>query len=435
VVSASMHAKTRGFVTRGLRATTIRALGLALTALTFLSLLPGATASAAEYTHILEPGQRLYAGDTLYSPNHSYRLIMQGDGNLVLYHGGSALWSSKTNGHDGANAVMQGDGNFVVYQSGHALWNSHTDHHGGAKLDMQDDGNLVIRESGHAIWATGTNRRHSSSTPGGTHAKAPGRRHANIAPPGRRLKPGAVIHSPSHAYRLVMQGDGNLVVYKGHKAIWSTGTNGHGGAEAVMQGDGNLVVYWHGHAIWASHTDHHGGANLHMQNDGNLVIYWHGKAIWSSKGNNPPAGSGSRVKCFSYGYACTPGYHATNTKGTWAWSHYGGRWAVTANGYHNCTLYAAWRLERSGLSSDPGNWGNADEWIHHVSHNHTPAIGSIAWWGGGFAGHVAYVEAVRGREVFIRSDNFAGEHSNGYTRARWIVSSSVGAFLHPHDLR
>ena len=240
--------------------------------------------SPTTYTHILEPGQRLYAGDTLYSPNHSYRLIMQGDGNLVIYNGGTALWSTKTNGHSGASAVMQGDGNFVVYQSGHALWNSHTDHHGGAVLDMQDDGNLVIRESGSAIWATGTNRRHSSSTPGGTHAKAPGRRHANIAPPGRRLKPGAVIHSPSHAYRLVMQGDGNLVVYKGHKAIWSTGTNGHGGAEAVMQGDGNLVVYWHGHAIWTSHTDHHGGANLHMQNDGNLVIYWHGHALWASKG-------------------------------------------------------------------------------------------------------------------------------------------------------
>ena len=235
------------------------------------------------YTHILEPGQRLYAGDTLYSPSHSYRLIMQGDGNLALYNGGSALWSTKTNGHSGANAVMQGDGNFVVYQSGHPLWNSHTEGHGGANLDMQDDGNLVIRQSGKAIWATGTNRRTSS---------APSKKHANLVPPGQRLKPGTVIYSLSHAYRLVMQGDGNLVVYNGHKAIWSTGTDHHGGANAVMQGDGNLVVYWHGHAIWNSNTDHHGGAVLDMQNDGNLVIYWHGKAIWNSKADGAAPGAG-----------------------------------------------------------------------------------------------------------------------------------------------
>jgi len=404
VVSASMHAKTRGFVTRGLRATTIRALGLALTALTFLSLLPGATASAAEYTHILEPGQRLYAGDTLYSPNHSYRLIMQGDGNLVLYHGGSALWSSKTNGHGGANAVMQGDGNFVVYQSGHALWNSHTDHHGGSKLDMQDDGNLVIREpGGHAIWATGTNRRHSSSTPGGTHAKAPGRRHANIAPPGRRLKPGAVIHSPSHAYRLVMQGDGNLVVYKGHKAIWSTGTNGHGGAEAVMQGDGNLVVYWHGHAIWASHTDHHGGANLHMQNDGNLVIYWHGKAIWNSKA----AGAS----------------HAENVAVAWA-----KRWANRHDTSYNgaCLRFVFEAYSAAGVNLRP--WVNApigyntypvDIWgrFHHGRTGRgTPPFGALVFWkaanGNRTLSHVA-LSLGRGRLVST-SDNVA--HYTHYER-------------------
>jgi hypothetical protein len=52
-------------------------------------------ASAAEYTHALEPGQRLYPGDILYSPSHAYRLIMQDDGNLVIYWNGKALWSSK----------------------------------------------------------------------------------------------------------------------------------------------------------------------------------------------------------------------------------------------------------------------------------------------------------------------------------------------------
>ena len=36
------------------------------------------------------------------------------------------------------------------------------------------------------------------------------------------------------------------------------------------------------------------------------------------------------------------GYSGGNASGTWAWSYYGGSYAATANGYHNCTLYAAW---------------------------------------------------------------------------------------------
>ena len=54
-----------------------------------------------------------------------------------------------------------------------------------------------------------------------------------------------------------------------------------------------------------------------------------------------PSATASQTDCLSYGYACTPGYTGANAAGTWAWSHYGGSWAQTANGYHNCTLYAA----------------------------------------------------------------------------------------------
>jgi surface antigen len=144
----------------------------------------------------------------------------------------------------------------------------------------------------------------------------------------------------------------------------------------------------------------------------------------------------SQTDCLSYGYACTPGYDATNTEGTWAWSHYGGQYAVNANGYHNCTLYAAWRLEQNGMS-DPGNWGDAVTWSNYTSHNHTPAIGSIAWWGSEVDqghGHVAYVDQINGNQVHVIADNFAGSDKNGYTDAGWILASSVDAFLHPHDL-
>ncbi len=147
--------------------------------------------------------------------------------------------------------------------------------------------------------------------------------------------------------------------------------------------------------------------------------------------------SASQTDCLSYGYACTPGYTGANAAGTWAWTHYGASYAQTANGYHNCTLYAAWRLQQNGMA-DPGNWGNAVTWAsHNGGGNHTPAVGSIAWWGSEVAagfGHVAYVDQVSGSQVHVVADNFTSATTNGYTDAGWIAASSVDAFLHPHDV-
>jgi hypothetical protein len=45
---------------------------------------------------------------------------------------------------------------------------------------------------------------------------------------------------------------------------------------------------------------------------------------------------------------------------------------------------------------------------------------------------VAYVEQVSGSNVYIRADNWSS--SAGYTDAGWVAASSVGLFLHPHDV-
>ncbi|MFD0009159.1 hypothetical protein ACFVJ4_43440 [Streptomyces sp. NPDC127178] len=107
--------------------------------------------------------------------------------------------------------------------------------------------------------------------------------------------------------RLVMQYDGNLVLYRKRDgaAIWSTGTHGHGGAYAMMQIDGNLVIYTASgkypvypwgvrpyetptRALWSSRTNGNAGAWAMMQNDGNFVIYrsaggpTKGGALWST---------------------------------------------------------------------------------------------------------------------------------------------------------
>jgi len=104
---------------------------------------------------ILGSGQILYKGETLKSPNGQYKLILQNDGNLVLYDGGRAIWSTKTQGKRIKKLVMQNDGNLVLYGPNGPLWATNTSGNRGAYLKIQNDGNLVIYK---AVWLTNTNR-------------------------------------------------------------------------------------------------------------------------------------------------------------------------------------------------------------------------------------------------------------------------------------
>ncbi|WP_181442251.1 ricin-type beta-trefoil lectin domain protein [Streptomyces tateyamensis] len=111
----------------------------------------------------LTGGTVLHAGDSAYSANT--RLIMQGDGNLVLYSlkTGQALWSTNTWGNPGAYATMQTDGNLVVYKAdpafttpgaaANSLWSSGTPNNPGATAKVQDDCNFVVyNTAGAPVW-------------------------------------------------------------------------------------------------------------------------------------------------------------------------------------------------------------------------------------------------------------------------------------------
>ncbi len=110
-------------------------------------------------TDRLNPGEVLRPNDALTSPTGQYVLMLQADGNLVLYEGDNQpVWASQTDGQDVATATMQDDGNLVLYSSGgDPVWASQTDGHGGAVLVLQDDRNLVLYDAdGSPIWATDT---------------------------------------------------------------------------------------------------------------------------------------------------------------------------------------------------------------------------------------------------------------------------------------
>jgi beta-glucanase (GH16 family) len=116
----------------------------------------------------LTAGQRLTGGQRLTSSSGRFNLVMQSDGNLVIYDGApgqNAIWATGTwnlpNDRRPTHADMQADGNFVLYNDANqAAWASGVfGNFINPFLEMQDDGNLVIYQNGRsAIWASGTQR-------------------------------------------------------------------------------------------------------------------------------------------------------------------------------------------------------------------------------------------------------------------------------------
>lgn len=109
----------------------------------------------------------LWAGQSIWDPNGCHELIMQTDGNLVLYNycsGGNAIWASNTNNTGAKVMYVQDDGNVVVYDdyANTAYWATGTDHNWtNTSLVVQNDGNLVVyrNSDGAALWASHTNGR------------------------------------------------------------------------------------------------------------------------------------------------------------------------------------------------------------------------------------------------------------------------------------
>ena len=122
----------------------------------------------------LNTDQSLTSGQSLKSCNGIYTLTFQGDGNVVLYaNGSSAIWATGTNGMTATLFAMQVDGNLVLY----------------SRAPYEDT---------NAIWASGTTPSTGKSG-GGTYGAAG---------------------------KLVVQDDGNLVVYalSNNAVLWASGT-------------------------------------------------------------------------------------------------------------------------------------------------------------------------------------------------------------------
>lgn len=110
---------------------------------------------------VLAMGEALAPNEGRWSCDGRFFFVHQGDGNVVLYGDGRALWSTGTAGRATSSLAMQGDGNLVLYATdGRALWNTRTNGQTTAALIIRDDGNAVVYgPNWRQLWQSGTGGR------------------------------------------------------------------------------------------------------------------------------------------------------------------------------------------------------------------------------------------------------------------------------------
>lgn len=110
---------------------------------------------------VLLQNQSMNQCDILYSPSDQYFMVLQSDGNLIIYDpSGNSTWSTGTGTFQdvATTAIFQSDGNFVLYDDkGKPKWASNTNGKGGILLSLDMDGKLVIYsdvEQTNIVWST-----------------------------------------------------------------------------------------------------------------------------------------------------------------------------------------------------------------------------------------------------------------------------------------
>ena len=164
---------------------------------------------------VLRAGESLRIDQKLTSSNGKYTLILQGDGNLVLYtESNTPVWATSTQGSGAVRVSLQDDGNLVLYTKeverrfrrdvAVAVWASQTRGE-NVRLVLQDDRNLVIYTSdGRMLWASGTALAGGAEAPAApTEAPAA----PTEAPAAPTEAPAAPTEAPAKWIYTVVSGD------------------------------------------------------------------------------------------------------------------------------------------------------------------------------------------------------------------------------------
>lgn len=202
------------------------------------------------YCSDMRPKETLFVGQDVWSPNGSYRLIMQSDGNVVLYGPAGAIWATRTTGTGADRLVMQADGNLVVYGAAAKWWTGTM--YSGQSLAVQSDGNVVTYAGSLPTWAASWH-----TTRGAT-------RTTNTAPPGNCTR---------YAYDRFNQDSGVYPALSGDAWAWDDSARANGWQvlpapvthaivvfEKYVQGSGS-----YGHVAWVDAVRPAvGGTDIHV---------------------------------------------------------------------------------------------------------------------------------------------------------------------------
>jgi hypothetical protein len=129
-----------------------------ITAVALLGLVAGLLVAAppvgATPRSVLRPGERLYAGDSLVSPNGHYRAVVRSGGRVVVQtSAGQQVWATASGGRGAALLLTRGGQ--LLLGSGTDAWRSQTRGSGGDRLTVRDDGTLALTAGRLTVW---TNR-------------------------------------------------------------------------------------------------------------------------------------------------------------------------------------------------------------------------------------------------------------------------------------
>jgi hypothetical protein len=245
-------------------------------------------APAGPFDTLLEGGS-LQVGGELRSNGH--RLVVQADGNMVLYRaGGGAVWWTGTANPGGAALRVNIDGSLelVANGSGARLWTQPAGGNGFERLTLGTDGVLRITSA----WPVPSSRQLSTErlvwdNLGGAMPRDRIRR-------GQSLPSGQTLVSRGGSSWAALQPDGNLTVWRNGQLLWQSGTRDYTARSKLwlQGGDGNLV-HWNYQPWPIANYRVAGGQELVVGDDGILRVWAaNGSVLWSTA----PAPVATRVK-------------------------------------------------------------------------------------------------------------------------------------------
>lgn len=228
-------------------------------------------------TYTYQSGQlNLYSNEEINLQNAT--LILQNDGNLVLYQAGSVIWASNTCCTDCTNQqcrlTFSKEDRLVIYKQT-AILNSWPPAYNGTlesssiRISNMSAYMTFIDGNGNYIWASSYDLYPSFLLNNGSFV----RQMIDLTP-----------------IYLTLMNNGNLAVYSGAigtgRLLWSTSLSGktcNKGCFLSFQEDGNIVIYGDQGALWATGTNPSGTKLLFNTSPPYLQVYNSTNAvIWHS---------------------------------------------------------------------------------------------------------------------------------------------------------